>query len=141
MAHRQINMQIIQIFWILFFVFIAGAVFFDLFWLGKRQGGALSLKKAGFWTAGWIFLALLFNFSIYIFLGSQKALEFSTAYILEYSLSIDNLFIFLVIFSFDSRIGHSYLIPKMRSILSLSFLVTLAVRVICFSGAYLPLSL
>ena len=86
-------------FWILFFVFIGGAVFFDLFWLGKRKR-ALSLKEAGLWTAGWIFLALLFNFLIYLFFDAQKALEFFTAYLLEKSLSLDNLFVFLVIFSY-----------------------------------------
>lgn len=87
------------IFWVLFFVFISGAVFFDLFWLSKKKE-ALSLKEAGLWTAGWIFLALLFNFFIYIFFDAQKALEFFTAYLLEKSLSLDNLFVFLVIFSY-----------------------------------------
>jgi len=88
-----------QIFWILFFLFIFGAAFFDLFWLGKRKK-ELSLKEAGFWVIVWVSLAIFFNILIYLFQGTQNALEFFTAYLLEESLSLDNLFIFLVIFSF-----------------------------------------
>src|SRR3989344_4086390 len=85
--------------WVLFFVFILGAVFFDLFLLGRRKQ-ALSLKQAVVWTALWILLALLFNLLIYFFLGFERALEYLTAYLLEKSLSLDNLFVFLVIFSY-----------------------------------------
>ena len=60
----------------------------------------MSSKEAGFWTLGWIGLALFFNLLIYFFLGHGKALEFFTAYLLEKSLSLDNLFVFLVIFSY-----------------------------------------
>lgn len=88
-----------QIFWVLFFIFILGAVGFDLYFLARRKK-EMSLKEAGFWTLGWILLAFLFNISIYFFFGSQKALEFLTAYLLEKSLSLDNLFIFLIIFSY-----------------------------------------
>lgn len=93
----MINLQ--QIFWILFFLFILGAVFYDLYLQGRRKR-ELSLKEAGFWTLGWISLALFFNILIYFFLGAGKAAEFFTAYLLEKSLSLDNLFIFLVIFSY-----------------------------------------
>lgn len=86
-------------FWILFLIFILGAVIFDLFLLGKRKR-ELSLKEAVLWTLLWISLALFFNLLIYFFLGSERALEFLTAYLLEKSLSLDNLFVFLVIFSF-----------------------------------------
>jgi tellurite resistance protein TerC len=88
-----------QIFWVLFGIFILGAVFFDLYWQGRRKH-EMSSKEAGFWTLGWIGLALFFNFLIYFFLGHEKALEFFTAYLLEKSLSLDNLFVFLVIFSY-----------------------------------------
>jgi tellurite resistance protein TerC len=88
-----------QIFWILFSVFILGAVFFDLYFQGRRKR-ELSTKEAGFWTLGWIGLALFFNLLIYFFLGHGKAIEFFTAYLLEKSLSLDNLFVFLVIFSY-----------------------------------------
>ena len=91
--------MITQIFWILFFVLIFGAVIYDLWIQGKRKK-ELSLKEAGLWTIAWISLALLFNLLIYFFFGSGKALEFLTAYLLEKSLSLDNLFVFLVIFSY-----------------------------------------
>jgi tellurite resistance protein TerC len=88
-----------QIFWILFLIFILGAVIFDLF-LMERRKKELSLKEAAFWTGIWISLAFLFNLLIYFFFGSEKALEYFTAYLLEKSLSLDNLFVFLIIFSF-----------------------------------------
>ncbi len=91
--------SLIQFFWLLFSIFILGAVFFDLYFQGKRKK-ELSAKEAGFWTLGWIGLALLFNLLIYFFLGHGKAVEFFTAYLLEKSLSLDNLFVFLVIFSY-----------------------------------------
>ena len=87
------------IFWTIFAIIILGAVFYDLWVMGKRKK-ELSIKEAGFWTMGWISLALLFNFIIYLFISHQKALEFLTAYLLEKSLSLDNLFVFLVIFSY-----------------------------------------
>ncbi|MDI6591844.1 MAG: TerC/Alx family metal homeostasis membrane protein [Patescibacteria group bacterium] len=91
--------SISQIFWILFGIFILGAVWFDLYRLAKRKE-ALSLKQAGLWTLSWIILALFFNLLIYFFLGSEKALEYLTVYLLEKSLSLDNLFVFLIIFSY-----------------------------------------
>ena len=87
------------IFWVLFAIIILGAVFYDLWILGKRKR-EISIKEAGLWTAAWVFLALCFNFFIYVFIGHEKALEFLTAYLLEKSLSLDNLFVFLVIFSY-----------------------------------------
>ncbi|MEK9134756.1 MAG: TerC/Alx family metal homeostasis membrane protein [Patescibacteria group bacterium] len=88
-----------QIFWVLFVIFILGAVIFDLYLQGRRKK-ELSMREAGFWTLGWIGLALFFNLLIYFFLGHEKALEFFAAYLLEKSLSLDNLFVFLVIFSY-----------------------------------------
>jgi tellurite resistance protein TerC len=59
----------------------------------------MSAKKAVQRVFFWAFLAILFNIGIFIFLGKQKALEFFGGYIIEQSLSLDNLFLFLVIFS------------------------------------------
>ena len=89
----------LQIFWILFTIFILGAVFYDLYLQGRRKK-EMTLREAGTWTLVWISLALLFNLLIYIFLGHNKALEFFTAYLLEKSLSLDNLFVFMVIFTY-----------------------------------------
>ena len=59
----------------------------------------MSTKKALTWVAFWIALALCFNAGIYFFMGKEKALEFLGGYIIEQSLSIDNLFLFILIFS------------------------------------------
>lgn len=60
----------------------------------------MSTKKAVFWSIFWVALSLLVNALIYLFFGSQKALEFFTGYVIEKSLSVDNLFVFLLIFTF-----------------------------------------
>lgn len=59
----------------------------------------MSTKKALLWVAFWIGLALCFNVGIYFFMGKEKALEFLGGYIIEKSLSIDNLFLFIIVFS------------------------------------------
>ncbi len=58
----------------------------------------MSTKKALSWLGFWVGLALLFNAGVYFFMGPQKALEFLGGYIIEQSLSLDNLFLFLLIF-------------------------------------------
>ena len=60
----------------------------------------MNVKKAIAWTAFWIFCALLVNAGIYYYLGSQKAMEFLAGYVIEESLSVDNLFVFLIIFGY-----------------------------------------
>lgn len=60
----------------------------------------ITLKESLGWSLFWISLALLFNLGIYFFQGPEPALQFFTAYLLEKSLSIDNLFVFLLIFSY-----------------------------------------
>lgn len=59
----------------------------------------MSTKKALLWVGFWLFLAVLFNAGVYYFMGRQSALEFLGGYIIEQSLSVDNLFLFLFIFS------------------------------------------
>ncbi len=58
----------------------------------------MPLKKAALWTAFWVVLAMFFNAGIYFYMGPQKALEFLTGYLIEKSLSMDNIFLFLMIF-------------------------------------------
>jgi len=60
----------------------------------------LHTKKALYWTIFWITFALIFNVGIYFYLGEVKAVEFFTGYIIEESLSVDNLFVFLLLFKF-----------------------------------------
>jgi tellurite resistance protein TerC len=65
-----------------------------------RKAHTVSLKEALSWTATWITLALIFNFGVWHYMGSQKALEFFTGYVIEYSLSVDNMFVFALLFSY-----------------------------------------
>ncbi len=59
----------------------------------------MSTKKALLWVAFWIGLAMVFNVGVYIFMGQEKALEFLGGFVIEKSLSIDNLFLFIMVFS------------------------------------------
>ncbi len=65
-----------------------------------RKAHAVSLKEASIWSAVWVSLALLFNLGIYLWAGREPALEFLTGYLIEKSLSIDNIFVFVLIFSY-----------------------------------------
>src|SRR6185369_16709587 len=66
----------------------------------SRKTHEVSFREALTWSGVWITLALLFNAGIYHYLGETKALEFFTGYIIEKSLSVDNLFVFIMIFSY-----------------------------------------
>lgn len=65
----------------------------------RRKAHEVSFREALGWSAAWVALALLFNAGIWFTSGPQRGLEFLTGYVIEYALSIDNVFIFLVIFS------------------------------------------
>ncbi|MBU2574356.1 MAG: TerC family protein [Elusimicrobia bacterium] len=86
------------ILWIIFNVVVAGLLYVDLKII-NRHAHVVSIREAAFWSVVWISLALLFNLGIYQFMGKQKALEFLTAYVIEKSLSVDNLFVFIMIFA------------------------------------------
>lgn len=86
-------------FWIGFIVFIVIMLTLDLFVFHKKDT-VVNVKEALLWSAFWIGLALVFNLGIYIFYDHTKAIEFFTAYVLEKSLSVDNLFVFIMIFGF-----------------------------------------
>jgi tellurite resistance protein TerC len=66
----------------------------------NRKSHEVRFREALTWTLVWVSLALLFNVGIYFYLGPTKALEFFTGYIIEESLSVDNLFVFIMIFSY-----------------------------------------
>ena len=65
-----------------------------------RHARALSMREALGWTVVWVALALAFNAGLWFWAGSQKALEFFVGYVLEKSLSVDNLFVFALVFSY-----------------------------------------
>jgi tellurite resistance protein TerC len=83
--------------WIILFVVIAAGLAVD-FGVFHRRARAISLRTALVESVSWIGLALAFNVWVYISCGSQAGVQFLTGYLLEKSLSVDNIFIFLVIF-------------------------------------------
>ena len=66
----------------------------------QRNPHTIKVKEALIWGAVWVILALIFNLFIYYDMGEQKALEFFTGYLLERSLSVDNIFVFVLLFSY-----------------------------------------
>ncbi len=87
------------ILWIAFNLFILLMLALDL-GVFQRKTHAVSVKEALIWSCVWIALALAFNLFVYFDFGKQKALEFLTGYLLEKSLSVDNIFVFVLLFSY-----------------------------------------
>ncbi|KAF0120083.1 MAG: hypothetical protein FD151_1775 [bacterium] len=85
--------------WILFNVFVLAMLALDL-GVFHRKAHEVKIKEAITWSAVWIALALIFNLGIYFWRGEATAFEFLTGYLLEKSLSVDNIFVFLLIFSY-----------------------------------------
>jgi tellurite resistance protein TerC len=91
------------------FIFIMLALDLGVF---HKKNKKVPVREAVIWTLVWITLALIFNIIIYFNLGRTKALEFLTGYVIEYSLSVDNIFIFILIFTFfniDAKYQHKVL--------------------------------
>ncbi|MBP7589784.1 MAG: TerC family protein [Thermoanaerobaculia bacterium] len=65
-----------------------------------RQAHAVSLREASIWSAVWIALALVFNLGVWKFLGPQPGVEFLTGYLIEKSLSVDNIFVIALLFAY-----------------------------------------
>jgi tellurite resistance protein TerC len=86
-------------FWILFNIFALSMLVMDLR-LFHRRGHVIRFREALRWSAMYVGLAAAFAIALYFWLGHQAALEFVTGYVLEVSLSVDNLFVFLVIFNY-----------------------------------------
>ncbi len=86
-------------FWILFNVFVLIMLALDL-GVFHRKVHVVSMKEALGWSAVWVSLALVFNVILYFWLGQQKALEFFTGYLVEKALSVDNIFVFIMIFTY-----------------------------------------
>ena len=97
--------------WIFFNIFVLIAVALDL-GIFHRKPHKIRLREAAIWSGAWIGLSIVFGVGVFWFLGRQTALEFFTGYLIEKALSIDNLFLFLVIFlafSVDERVQHRLL--------------------------------
>lgn len=104
-------MEITNWTWAGFLAFVCIMLALDL-GVFNRKHKEISIKAALGWSLVWISIALLFNAGIYYFLGKQKALEFLTGYVIEKSLSIDNIFVFIMVFGYfniPSKYQHKVL--------------------------------
>jgi tellurite resistance protein TerC len=104
-------METSSVFWIGFLILIVVLLILDMFVFHKK-GEIVSVKKALWLSLFWISLALIFNVIVYFIMGKELAFEFLTAYVIEKSLSVDNLFVFILIFSsfkIDPKYQHDVL--------------------------------
>jgi TerC family integral membrane protein len=85
--------------WIGFGLFVSAMLALDL-GVFHRESHEVRIKEAMIWSGVWIALALLFNLGLYYWRGHEPALEFLTGYLIEKSLSVDNIFVFLLIFTY-----------------------------------------
>lgn len=92
-------MEIQLIHWIAFLAFVFLLLALDL-GVFHRNSHEVKVKEALIWSAVWISLALVFNYFVYLYMGKVKALEFLAGYLIEKSLSVDNLFVFIMLFSY-----------------------------------------
>jgi tellurite resistance protein TerC len=85
--------------WAGFLVFVLLMLALDL-GVFHRKAHEVSLKEAAIWSAVWISLAVVFGVGVWVWFGPQKGLEFATGYVIEKALSVDNIFVFAVVFSY-----------------------------------------
>ena len=85
--------------WVGFSIFIVTMLSLDL-GLFNRKAHTIKYREAWIWSGVWVTLAMIFAGIVFYYLGSQRGFEFLTGYIIELSLSVDNLFVFLLIFSY-----------------------------------------
>jgi len=92
-------MENTPLFWILFNLLVIGLLLLDLL-VFNRRAHAVKLGEALGWSAFWITLSLTFNFFVYHTMGHEVGLQWLTGYLIEKALSVDNLFVFLLIFTY-----------------------------------------
>jgi len=108
--------------WTIFVVLVAALLVVDMTF-ASRGAGATSMRRAWKWTALWIAAAVAFGLWIWSRLGTTPALEYATAYVLEKSLSIDNLAVFALVFSQTGIVG-----PLQRKVLMWGVIGALVMR-------------
>jgi tellurite resistance protein TerC len=119
--------------WVAFIAFVLAMLAVDVVALGGSRAHKVSVREAAAWSIVWVSLALAFDFGLWIYLtetvgreiATAKAMEFLTGYVIEKSLSVDNIFIFLLIF------GHFAVPPQyQRKVLLYGVLGAIVMRVI-----------
>lgn len=110
--------------WIGFHLLIFALLALDL-GVFRKKDHMIKMREAALWTFFWIFAALLFNCFIYFHFGKAQALQFFTGYLIEKSLSVDNLFVLIVIFSY-------FQVPKIyqHKVLFWGLLGAMAMRIV-----------
>jgi tellurite resistance protein TerC len=104
-------MEINGFVWAGFLLFVLLMLALDL-GVFHRKSHEVKIREALAWSAVWISLALIFNVGVYFLMGKEKAIEFLTGYVIEKSLSVDNLFVFIMVFSYfnvDTKYQHKVL--------------------------------
>ena len=86
-------------FWVAFIVFVLGMLALDL-GVFHRKAHVIHPKEAAIWTGVWVTLAMLFAAGLAVFQSPRTALTFITGYVIEESLSVDNIFVIVMIFSY-----------------------------------------
>jgi tellurite resistance protein TerC len=115
--------------WVGFNVFVLGMLALDL-GVFHRKSHTVTVREALTWTGVWVTLSLFFNLFIYYYFGEEKAVEFFTGYLIEKSLSVDNIFVIIMIFSYF-QVPQEY----QHKVLFWGILGALVMRVIfIFSG-------
>jgi tellurite resistance protein TerC len=115
--------------WAGFNVFVLGMLALDL-GVFHRKSHTVTVREALTWTGVWVTLSLFFNLFIYYYFGEEKAVEFFTGYLIEKSLSVDNIFVIIMIFSYF-QVPQEY----QHKVLFWGILGALVMRVIfIFSG-------
>ena len=116
--------------WLGFFIFILAVLTIDIVLLNRQKSHHVSSRQALSWIALWFMCALIFNGLLWLYtlkthgatIAHQKALEFLTGYVVEQSLSIDNMFAFIMIFSYFQVPSHYQRRVLLYGILSAIFL-------------------
>ncbi len=85
--------------WVVFNIFIVSMLIVDLM-VFNRKPHEISIRESLVWTAIWIILAVIFGIGLYYFMSPEASLEYFTGYLIEKSLSVDNIFVFLLIFTY-----------------------------------------
>lgn len=114
--------------WFGFGLFVIAMLALDL-GVFHRKSHEVTIREALGWTGLWVSLALIFNAGVWHFRGGDRALEFLTGYLIELSLSVDNLFVFLLVFAFF-RVPPAY----QHKVLFWGIVGALVMRLICIGA-------
>jgi tellurite resistance protein TerC len=114
--------------WVATLVGLTALIVGDLVWVGRRPR-EVGVKEASLWVGACVGLAVLFGLALLIFAGSTAGAEFFAGYVTEYSLSVDNLFVFVIIMA-------KFSVPKQHQhrVLFIGIVISLVLRGVCIAA-------